>query len=113
VQRLTASFADRIVTGQPVRQIRRGEDGVHLHLDGSEQRFDHVVIATHADQALALLAMPIAPNDGFWVLSAIAAMRRCCMPTRVSCPKGGASGRAGIMPRRAGLAIPTCRSPIG
>ncbi|WP_343611918.1 NAD(P)/FAD-dependent oxidoreductase [Novosphingobium sp.] len=56
VQRLTASFADRIVTGQPVRQIRRGEDGVHLHLDGGEQRFDHVVIATHADQALALLA---------------------------------------------------------
>ncbi len=56
VQRLTASFADRIVTGRPVRQIRRGEDGVHLHLDGGEQRFDYVVIATHADQALALLA---------------------------------------------------------
>jgi predicted NAD/FAD-binding protein len=56
VQRLTASFADRIVTGQPVRQIRRGEDGVHLHLDCGEPRFDHVVIATHADQALALLA---------------------------------------------------------
>jgi predicted NAD/FAD-binding protein len=27
VQRLTASFADRIVTGQPVRRIRRSDDG--------------------------------------------------------------------------------------
>jgi predicted NAD/FAD-binding protein len=56
VQRLTASFADRIVTGQPVRRIRRSDDGVHLHLDDGERHFDHVVIATHADQALALLA---------------------------------------------------------
>ncbi|WP_343615494.1 NAD(P)/FAD-dependent oxidoreductase [Novosphingobium sp.] len=58
VQRLTASFADRIVTGRPVRRIRRSDDGVHLHLDDGERHFDHVVIATHADQALALLADP-------------------------------------------------------
>jgi predicted NAD/FAD-binding protein len=56
VQRLTAGFADRIIMAAPVRQIRRGDDGVHLYTDGGEQRFDHVVIATHADQALALLA---------------------------------------------------------
>jgi predicted NAD/FAD-binding protein len=56
VQRLTASFADRIVRATPVRRIVRTADGAHLHTDGGTQHFDHVVIATHADQALALLA---------------------------------------------------------
>jgi predicted NAD/FAD-binding protein len=62
VQRLTASFTDNLVTGRPVRRIRRGDDGAHLHFDDGEQRFDHVVIATHADQALALLADPDGPE---------------------------------------------------
>ena len=36
-----------------------GADGVELVLeDGSRHRFDHVVIASHADQALAMLAEP-------------------------------------------------------
>ena len=56
VSRLTRSFADRIVTGQPVRMVRRQSDGVEIVTDGGAQRFDHVVIAAHADQALAMLA---------------------------------------------------------
>ena len=59
VERLTQSFGDRIRTGQPVRSVRRLPDGVEITAgNGDPQRFDHVVIATHADQALRLLADP-------------------------------------------------------
>jgi predicted NAD/FAD-binding protein len=56
VDTLTAPFADRIRTNAPVRAIRRTADAVEL--DG--ERFDAVVIATHSDQALAMLADPTA-----------------------------------------------------
>ncbi|WP_206240196.1 NAD(P)/FAD-dependent oxidoreductase [Novosphingobium terrae] len=55
VERLTAPFTDRIITNRPVRKIRRDDRGVMIHAGDSMQRFDHVVIATHADQALKLL----------------------------------------------------------
>jgi predicted NAD/FAD-binding protein len=42
-----------------VRVIERDADGVTLRTgDGEPRRFDRVVIATHADEALALLAAP-------------------------------------------------------
>jgi len=42
-----------------VRSIRRNADGVELRTaDGEVARFDKVVLATHADQALALLEDP-------------------------------------------------------
>ncbi|GGW34938.1 NAD(P)/FAD-dependent oxidoreductase [Streptomyces xantholiticus] len=44
-------------TGTPVRAVRRRADGVELTADdGDVQRYDSVVIATHPDQALRLLA---------------------------------------------------------
>jgi predicted NAD/FAD-binding protein len=49
---LTAPFADRIRTNAPVRSIRRTPEAAEL--DG--ERFDAVVVATHSDQALAMLA---------------------------------------------------------
>lgn len=58
VSRLTRSFADRIVTGEPVRQVRRLPGGVEILTDAGARRFDQVVIAAHADQALAMLADP-------------------------------------------------------
>jgi predicted NAD/FAD-binding protein len=46
-----------------VRSIHRGSDAVKLVLDdGAKHRFDHVVIAAHADQALAMLAEPTEPE---------------------------------------------------
>ncbi len=59
VERLTRGFADRIETGNPVKALRRIAGGVEV-TDGSGavRRFDHAVIGTHADQALALLADP-------------------------------------------------------
>lgn len=59
VSRLAAMLEGRIVTGADIRSITRGADGPTLHMgDGSTQRFDSVVIATHSDQALKLLADP-------------------------------------------------------
>jgi predicted NAD/FAD-binding protein len=55
VARLTRSFSDRIATSRPVRGIRRADIGVEIACEGGTERFDHVVIAAHADQALAML----------------------------------------------------------
>lgn len=55
VDRITRPFADRIVTGHPVRAIRRHANGVDIFRDAGAELFDQVVIATHADQALRLL----------------------------------------------------------
>jgi uncharacterized protein len=57
VEALVAPFADRVHVNTPVRAVRRDGDGVELVLRGGEtRRFDHVVIAAHSDQALAMLA---------------------------------------------------------
>ena len=42
-----------------MESVFRGADEIEIALDdGSKHRFDHVVIAAHADQALAMLAEP-------------------------------------------------------
>ena len=47
----------RVHVGLGVRELRRSLDGVLLRTDdGEERRFDKVVVAAHADQALRLLA---------------------------------------------------------
>ncbi|MBK8906993.1 MAG: FAD-dependent oxidoreductase [Rhodospirillales bacterium] len=56
VRRLTAPFVDRIRLGARVRDIRRDGRGVTVATSGDGyERYDHVVIAAHADQALAML----------------------------------------------------------
>jgi predicted NAD/FAD-binding protein len=56
---LTAPYREGIRLSCPVREIRRSPDGVMVAAAGGEpERFDAVVIATHSDQALALLADP-------------------------------------------------------
>lgn len=56
VDALTAGFRDRIRVSTPVTAIRRAKDHVLVTSRGEPERFDHVVIAAHADQALAMLA---------------------------------------------------------
>jgi len=59
VDKLTRGFQDRMRVKAGVERIRRDGRGVTLALtDGSDAHFDHVVIATHADQALAMLGAP-------------------------------------------------------
>ena len=55
VDKIVASVADKRLNC-PVQQIRRDADGVSVTSAGQTERFDKVVIATHSDQALALLA---------------------------------------------------------
>ena len=52
---LTSPYAERIRLSTPVRGIRRHADRVELRTDGGVEAFDQVVLACHADQALALL----------------------------------------------------------
>ncbi len=59
VDSITEGFADRIRSGAPVRRVERGPSSVAVSADGCEtETFDEVVIATHSDQALAMLADP-------------------------------------------------------
>jgi predicted NAD/FAD-binding protein len=61
VETLLERFRGRAHIGLGVRAVRRDTDGVELGTDdGEARRFDKTVIATHADQALALLADPSA-----------------------------------------------------
>jgi len=55
---LTAPYAERIRLSTPVQGIRRLADGVELRTATGTERFDEVVLACHADQALALLEDP-------------------------------------------------------
>jgi len=56
---LTRSFADRIRLDSPVVRVARHDDGVWLQTRGAPpERFDHVVLACHSDQALRMLADP-------------------------------------------------------
>lgn len=55
---------EQVHLGLGARALRRGPDGVELTTaDGETRRFDHVVVATHADQALRLLADPSAEEQ--------------------------------------------------
>jgi len=61
VEKITARIADKRLN-TPVRRIERDATGARIITDGHTERFDKVVIATHSDQALALLADASAPE---------------------------------------------------
>lgn len=59
LQPLTRPYADRIHTLMPVRGVRRDSLGVELEFGtGEAERFDHVVLACHSDQAMRMLVDP-------------------------------------------------------
>jgi predicted NAD/FAD-binding protein len=61
VKRLTAAYADRVRLGRGARRVTRAPEGLTItDASGETEQFDHVVFATHADQALAMLADPSA-----------------------------------------------------
>lgn len=56
VARLLERFHGQLRLDRRVTRVRRAADGVHLTTLAGEERYDRVVCATHADQALTLLA---------------------------------------------------------
>ncbi|SRR5579859_2328867 len=59
VERISRPLMHRARLGTGVRSVRRGPAGVEVVDDrGETSLFDHIVIAAHADQALAMLADP-------------------------------------------------------
>ena len=89
VRRLSAPFADRIVKGAPVTKIFRDATGVEIvDARGERRRFDHVVVATHADQALNLIATPTHDE------------RRLLGAFRYARNEAVLHGDAGLMPKR-------------
>lgn len=61
VERILAGVPDKRLN-TPVRRIERDAHGVSLRTDAGWERFDTVVLATHSDQALSLLAQPSGPE---------------------------------------------------
>ncbi len=59
VQAITARIENKHLN-TPVQSIERDDSGVVLHTARGAERFDHVVIAAHADQCLQMLAQPSA-----------------------------------------------------
>lgn len=56
VQKLTREFADKIRLNAPVKHIKRDALGVTVtDASGASDHFSHIIIATHADQALAMM----------------------------------------------------------
>ncbi len=56
VEKLTATFRDRVRLGCAVTSIERKAHGVVVHdSQGHHESYDHVVIAAHSDQALEML----------------------------------------------------------
>lgn len=58
VSKLIAPLGDRLRLNAAVQSVTRTADGVTVTWAGGAECFDHVVIAAHADQALAMLADP-------------------------------------------------------
>jgi predicted NAD/FAD-binding protein len=59
VSRLMRSLESGIRYSRSIRAIHRDADGVDLEDEsGTIERFDHVVVSAHADEALAMLAKP-------------------------------------------------------
>lgn len=76
VERIAQRLSE-VRTHTPVRRLERRPDGVRIVVaDNDLQDFDAAVVATHADQALALLAQPTALEQ-----KVLGAFRYCTNPT--------------------------------
>ena len=58
VDAIAARFAGEIRLAAPVTSVRRTGAGVEVTANGVVDRFDRLILATHSDQALAVLADP-------------------------------------------------------
>jgi predicted NAD/FAD-binding protein len=67
VEAIAQRLGPRIQRGRGVVSVKRQADGVDVVVPGEPpRRYDHVVLATHADEALALLVDP-SPEESRWL----------------------------------------------
>jgi predicted NAD/FAD-binding protein len=88
VEKLAKAIPE-ILTNTPISAVRRDSDGVEIVSTGGEaRRFDQIVLATHADQALAMLADPSSEEErllgafGYSTNSAVLHSDAALMPRR-------------------------------
>ncbi len=63
IEPLTRPYRDKVRVACPIRSVTRHPDHVAVQpQQGPPERFDHVVLASHSDQSLALLADPSPPE---------------------------------------------------
>lgn len=62
VEKIVAHIPDKRLN-TPVLQVVRDAQGVTLHTPDGSEHFDQVILATHADQSLAMLAQPSAAEQ--------------------------------------------------
>ena len=111
VDAVIAPWRDRLRVDTPISAITRDEDGVTVTpRGGAPERFDEVVLATHSDQALALLrdatdreheilgAIPYQPNE------AVLHTDRALLPKR---RRAWASWNYHLLPEPTGLTTVT------
>ncbi len=115
MQRLLAATPAKIVTGDPVNFIQRINGRVAVGTtSGEAQWFDHVVIATHADQARTLLSDPSPAESG--LLGAFSYTTNTAVlhsdTGLIAAPPGGLGGLELISRRDAGPSVGSA-SPIG
>lgn len=64
INRLTADFKEKILTGTGVKKVTRSKSQVTIYdTNGSSREFDRVVFACHADEALRLIETPTAQEQ--------------------------------------------------
>ncbi|MGB7861296.1 MAG: FAD-dependent oxidoreductase [Acidimicrobiia bacterium] len=63
VERLTAGFRDNIRLETPVTGITRDRGQVEVHSREGSEVFDHVVLATHSDQAIEILGPGVTQRE--------------------------------------------------
>ena len=60
---LTKNFRDRIRLEMPVKQVQRNADQVTVTTANGDEYYDHVVFATHSDQAIKILGDQATPTE--------------------------------------------------
>jgi predicted NAD/FAD-binding protein len=64
VQAMTRTFRDRIRLQSPVQSLRRFASYVEVQVQGGQtERFDHVILACHSDQALQIVGEQATPIE--------------------------------------------------
>lgn len=64
IEKLIPPFKNKIRLGAAVRKVKKLPDQIKIALtDGSEESFDKVILACHADQALEILDLPSAAEE--------------------------------------------------